>query len=37
MKQLVIAAVSFLLVGAVVLAQNGQTRSGDNDWPMFSR
>ena len=37
MKQLAIAAVSFLLVGAVVLAQNGQTRCGDNDWPMFSR
>ena len=37
MKQIAIAAASFLIVGAVVLAQTGQTRSTDNDWPMFSR
>jgi len=37
MKRLALAALSSLLVGTIVLAQGGQTRAGDNDWPMFSR
>ena len=36
MKLIAIAAASFLIAGAVVIAQTGQTRSTDNDWPMFS-
>src|SRR6185436_16694352 len=36
MKLIAIAGASFLIAGAVVIAQTGQTRSTDNDWPMFS-
>jgi quinoprotein glucose dehydrogenase len=36
MKLIAIAAASFLIAGAIVIAQTGQTRSTDNDWPMFS-
>src|SRR3954454_4407200 len=37
MKQLAIAATFSLLVAGGLLAQDGQSRTGDNDWPMFSR
>src|SRR5438046_748410 len=36
MKLIAIVAASSLIAGAVVIAQTGQTRSTDNDWPMFS-
>ena len=36
MKQIAIAAASSLIVGAVLVAQTGQLRSNDGDWPMFS-
>ena len=36
MKQIAIAATFSLCVAVVAVAQNGQSRATENDWPMFS-